>query len=254
MTSGSGTEDLPEVRLVDLTHPVEAGMLTHPGLPAPKVTTHLSRADSVSHYAPGTTFEIGAVEMVGNTGTYLDAPLHRYADGADLAELPLQRTAALPGAVADLTGLARREIAMNDLAGVAVAARALVLHTGWDRHWRTPGYGIGAPYLSADAAADLVARGVLLVGIDSVNVDDIEAPSRKRPAHSILLAGGVPVLEHLTGLAALPPQGFWLHAAPVPVRAMGTFPVRAYAVVPLPDQSRGGPASTTFRESSSGSM
>jgi kynurenine formamidase len=225
-------------RLVDLTHPIEDGMGTYPGLPGPQVGVHLSREASRSHYGPGTEFEIGTLSMVGNTGTYLDAPWHRFADGPDLADLPLQRTAAVPGvviAVPEVRDGARRGIGVRDLVAATLSAtgvtgRAVLLQTGWDRHWRAPRYGVDAPFLTADGAAWLVERGAALVGIDAVNIDDVTDPAR--PAHTLLLAAGIPVLEHLTGLDALPVEGFALHAAPLPVRGLGTVPVRAYAVVP----------------------
>ena len=207
-------------------------MVTYPGLPVPRFGLHLSRADSVGHYAPGTTFEMGTISMIGNTGTYLDAPWHRFADGTDLAGLPLERTADLPGLVVDVSGSARRPVEAGDLADLDVAGRAVLVRTGWDRHWRTPQYGVDAPHLTAEAAALLVDAGAVLVGIDSLNVDDAGPGSRgERPVHTALLAAGIPVLEHLTGLGALGSSGFRLHAAPVPVRRFGTMPVRAYAVL-----------------------
>jgi arylformamidase len=217
-------------RLVDLTQPVEEGMVTYPGLPAPTFGLHLSRADSAAHYAPGTEFELATITMIGNTGTYLDAPWHRFADGIDLAGLPLERTAALDGLIVDVTGSTSRGIDAPALAALDVAGRAVLLRTGWDRHWRTPQYGSDAPFLARAGAALLVDRGAALVGIDSLNIDD--AGDLERPAHTRLLAAGIPVLEHLRGLDALPASGFVLHAAPVPVRRFGTFPVRAYAVLP----------------------
>ncbi len=216
-------------RLVDLTHPVEDGMTTYPGLPGPQFGVHLSREDSRARYAPGTEFEIGRISMVTNTGTYLDAPWHRFAAGSDLAGLPLEHTAAVDAVVVDLRGSSRRGIDPPALAAVEVRGRAVLLHTGWDRFWRTDHYAQGAPFLGAAAARDLVARGATLVGIDAVNIDDIG--DGQRPAHTALLAAGIPVLEHLTGLDLLPAEGFTLHAAPVPVRGLGTFPVRAYAVL-----------------------
>ena len=219
----------PGRAVVDLSHPIESGMVTYPGLPGPEVGTHLSREASRGTYAPGTEFHIGTISMVGNTGTYLDAPYHRFAGGVDLAGLPLERTADLPGVAVDVTGSPDRGIAPLALAAVEVAGRAVLLHTGWDRHWRTDRYGADAPFLTADGARDLVARGAALVGIDSVNIDDVGDLSR--PAHTELLAGGVPVLEHLTGLGRLPADGFRLHAAPLPVVGLGTVAVRAYAVL-----------------------
>ena len=202
-------------------------MTTYPGLPGPQVGVHLTREASRAVYAPGTTFEIGRIEMVTNTGTYLDAPLHRFADGADLTGVPLERVAAVPGVVVDVRGV--RAVGPDHLAGRDVEGRAVLLRTGHDVHWRTPRYAVDGPYLSADGAAWLAAAGAWLVGTDAMNVDD--TADGARPAHTTLLGAGVGVLEHLTNLGALPPDGFELHAAPVPVRGLGTFPVRAYAVV-----------------------
>jgi arylformamidase len=213
-------------RVVDLSHPIEDGMITYPGLPAPKIGTYLSREASAAHYAPGTSFHIGQIDMVANTGTYLDAPAHRFADGVDIADVPLEHTADLD-AVVVATQQRRIDAAAFDT--VDVAGRAVLLHTGWDRHWGTGRYGVDAPDLSRDGAELLRDQGAALVGIDSVNIDDTADPHR--PAHTVLLRAGIPVLEHLRGLDQLPGTGFRLHAAPVPVRGLGTFPVRAYAVV-----------------------
>jgi kynurenine formamidase len=210
--------------IVDLTHPVEHGMITYPGLPGPEIGTHLSRADSAAHYAPGTTFHIGRIGMVANTGTYLDAPSHRFADGVDLAGLPLESTADLDGIIVDAGARAIGPPSTVDIHG-----RAVLLRTGWDRHWRTEAYAVDAPFLTAEGARWLVEHGAALVGIDSVNIDD--TADLARPAHTELLRAGIPVLEHLCNLDALPVTGFRLHAAPVPVRGLGTFPVRAYAVI-----------------------
>jgi arylformamidase len=220
-------------RLVELSHVITEGMTTFPGLPGPEMTRHLTREASRSHYAPGTEFEIGRISMVGNTGTYLDSPYHRHADGADLARLPLTALADLPAVVVRVTGSASRGIGVGALAALDVAGCAVLLHTGWDRHWGTPVYGDPAPYLTGDGAAWLVEHGARLVGIDSVNVDD-HSPDAKgeRPAHTQLLAAGIPVVEHLTGLEQLPVTGARFTAAPPRVAAFTTFPVRAFAVVP----------------------
>jgi len=217
-------------RLVDLSHPIVAGMTTYPGLPGPEITPHLTREESRTRYAPGTEFAIDRISMVGNTGTYLDSPYHRYPDGTDLAGLPLSSVADLPAVVVRLAGAAERGIGPPALAAVEVAGAAVLLHTGWDRHWGTGAYGVDAPFLTGAAAQALADRGAALVGIDSVNIDD--AHRQDRPAHSILLAAGIPVLEHLTGLDQIPVTGARLHAAPPRVRDFSTFPVRAYAVVP----------------------
>jgi kynurenine formamidase len=218
-------------RLVELNQVISAGMVTYPGLPGPEITPYLTREQSRSHYAPGVEFAIDRISMVGNTGTYLDSPYHRYAGGADLADLPLEAVADLPAVVVRLTGSAERGIGPQALAALDLAGAGVLLHTGWDRHWGTDAYGDPAPYLTEPAAKLLVDAGARLVGIDSVNIDDAHSGGQ-RPAHSILLDAGIPVLEHLTGLAELPVTGARLHAAPPRVRAFGTFPVRAYAVVP----------------------
>ena len=218
-------------RLVDLNHVITAGMTTYPGLPAPEITPHLTREASRGHYAPGVEFAIDRISMVGNTGTYLDSPYHRYADGADLAALPLAAVADLPAVVARLTGSGQRGIEPRALAALNVAGAAVLLHTGWDRHWGTEAYGHDAPFLTEQAAKLLADDGARLVGIDSVNIDDMHGGGQ-RPAPSILLDAGIPVLEHLTGLADIPVTGARLHAAPPRVRDFGTFPVRAYAVLP----------------------
>jgi kynurenine formamidase len=218
-------------RLVELSHVVEAGMITYPGLPGPEITPHLTRERSRATYAPGTEFAIDRISLVGNTGTYVDSPFHRYPDGVDLAGLRLEALADLPIVVVRAEDATRRGIGPEAFAGMDVQGRAVLLHTGWDRHWRTEAYGTGAPYLTGAGAKLLADGGARLVGIDSVNIDDAESGG-ERPAHSILLAAGIPVLEHLTGLDQVPERGGRLHAAPPRVRGFGTFPVRAYAVVP----------------------
>lgn len=210
---------------VDLSHPIEEGMVTYPGLPGPKVDVFLSREDSRSHYDEGTEFHIGRIEMVGNTGTYLDTPYHRFPDGFDLAELELDSVAGLPGICVEA---GQQEITADVVADLDVAGKALLLATGWDRHWGTESYGDSThPFLAGEAAERLVAGGVSLVGIDSVNIDDTRGGSR--PAHTTLLAAGVPVVEHLRGLDRLVGTAFRFYAVPAPVRGLGTFPVRAFA-------------------------
>jgi kynurenine formamidase len=218
-----------ERRLVDLSHPIEDGMETYRGLPGPVIEDHLSREASRSHYAPGTEFHIGRITMVANTGTYLDAPFHRLADGADVATLDLPRLADLDGVVVRVTGVTERAIPASAFSALELAGRAVLVHTGWDRHWRTEGYFTGHPFLTADAAAHLRDAGAALVGIDSLNIDDTDDGAR--PAHTTLLAAGIPIVEHLRGLDQLPPGGFRFTAVPAPVRGMGTFPVRAFASI-----------------------
>ena len=220
-------------RWVELSHVVSAGLITYPGVPGPEITPYLTRADSRSVYAEGTEFTIDRISMIGNTGTYLDSPFHRYADGADLAGLPLERLADLPSVVVRTVGSGLRGVAAGALAAHEVAGRAVLLHTGGDRHWAAPQYAVDAPYLTAEGARWLVEHGAALVGIDAINIDDISPDAHgERPAHSLLLAAGIPIVEHLTGLENLPPTGARFTAAPPRVAAFGTFPVRAYAAVP----------------------
>ncbi len=208
-------------------------MVTYKGLPAPLIFDFLSRKDSRSQYAPGTEFQIGRIEMVANTGTYLDSPFHRFDDGADLAELPLELLADLPGIVIRAAWEDGRRIDRTRLAAhipqQAIAGHAVLIRTGWDRHWRTEQYFEGHPYLTEDAAEFLVRQGTLLVGIDSLNIDDTE--DARRPVHTKLLSAGIPIVEHLCQLGELPPVGFRFSAVPVKVRGMGSFPVRAYALL-----------------------
>ena len=211
---------------IDLSHVVEDGMITYKGLPAPVVCDFLSREASREHYAPGTEFHIGTVQLCANTGTYVDSPFHRYADGADMSALPLERLADLDAVVVDAR---ERAVDRPDLLPYRVAGRAVLVRTGWDRHWRTDAYFEGNPFLTEDAAVHLVEQGALLVGIDSLNIDD--TATRERPVHSTLLAAGIPICEHLTNLGALPTEGFRFSAVPVMVRGLGTFPVRSYAVL-----------------------
>jgi kynurenine formamidase len=215
--------------LIDLSHVVEDGMTTYKGLPGPHICDYWTRDESAAYYDDGSTFQVGRIDMVANTGTYLDAPFHRFADGPDLAALELARLAALPGLVVRAEGPA---IDADLFAARDVAGQAVLVHTGWDRHWRTEAYQSGHPYLTAAAARLLVERGARLVGIDSHNIDD--SGTRARPVHTILLGAGVLICEHMTNLSALPDTGFVFTAAPPRIAGMGTFPVRAYAEVSAP--------------------
>ncbi|MEV0587909.1 cyclase family protein [Nonomuraea sp. NPDC050310] len=215
--------------IVELSHRIVEGMITYPGVPAPVLGEHLSREASKDVYAPGTTFHIGTITLAANTGTYLDTPFHRYAGGADLSGVPIEKLADLPGLV--VRAGEGREVGLDRFAGLDVRGRAVLLHTGWDRHFATDRYFSGHPYLAPEAAAWLAEQGAALVGIDSLNIDDTP-PRGERPAHTLLLGAEIPVVEHLTGLGALPAEGFRFHAAPPMIAGMGTFPVRAYAVIP----------------------
>lgn len=218
-------------RVVDLSHPIRAGLVTYPGLPAPVITPHLTREDSRGKYAPGTEFAMDVITMIGNTGTYLDSPFHRYADGHDLAGLDLSTLVGLRAEVFhldDAWDAQRRGIRAETVADRDVRGAAVLLHTGWDRHFGTAAYGTGAPFLTGEGAAYLIEAGAALVGIDSVNIDDTESGG-ERPAHTLLLGAGVHVVEHLTNLGALPPSGTRFTAAPPAIEGFGTFPVRAFA-------------------------
>jgi len=211
---------------IDLSHPIEDGMVTYPGLPAPHLEVHLTREASREKYAPGYEFEIGGVTLVGNTGTYLDTPLHRFAGGWDLADLSIDAVANVPGLL--LSGAATGATGLEALEHRDVAGQAVLVHTGWDAHFRTERYGdADHPYLSEELAQALADRGAALVGIDSVNIDG--TADGTRPIHTILLGAGIPIVEHLRGLEQLRGHDFTFTAVPPPFRGLGTFSVRAFA-------------------------
>ncbi|MFF2620193.1 cyclase family protein [Oerskovia jenensis] len=242
---GVGEEDPAGIgdratRLVDLSHTVREGLVTYPGLPAPTITPFLTRADSVAKYAPGTQFAMDVLTMIGNTGTYLDSPFHRYDGATDLAGLTLDTLVGLPAEVFRLSEVVdpsrggARGIGAEVFFDRDLAASAVLLQTGWDRHFGAPAYGEPAPFLTEAGAQHLVDAGVALVGIDSLNIDDTdpETSGGARPAHSLLLAAGIHVVEHLTNLGDVPPRGARFTAVPPKVEGFGTFPVRAFAEVP----------------------
>jgi arylformamidase len=215
-------------QLIDVSHTVEHGMVTYKGLPAPHICDYLSREASRDRYAPGTEFQIGKIEMVANTGTYVDSPFHRYADGKDLADLPLTSLANLDCVVVRVGRAGGRAIDRLPLAPAEVRGCAVLVQTGWDRHWRTEAYYEGHPYLTGELAEWLVGAGAALVGIDSHNIDNTD--TGERPVHSALLRHDVPIVEHLRGLAAAPERGGRFFGVPVKVRGFGTFPVRAFVL------------------------
>jgi arylformamidase len=213
--------------LIDVCHDIEDGMITYKGLPAPVITDHLTREASRATYAPGTEFHIGRITMVANTGTYLDTPFHRYARGRDLAGLDLYSVANLDGL---LVRVKEKEIGADAFSGFEIKNKAVLLHTGWDKHWRTDEYYSGNhPFLTSDGANYLAKNGATLVGIDSYNID--ATSDTARPAHSILLGHDIPIVEHLCNLAALPDTGFKFFAVPIKIKRFGTFPVRAFGLV-----------------------
>jgi arylformamidase len=203
-------------------------MTTYPGLPGPVICDYLSRERSREMYAPGVEFQIGRIDMVANTGTYVDSPFHRYADGKDLSAMSLESLANLDGVVVSAPMGLGRAVSPREFEGLDVRGRAVLVHTGWDQHWGTERYLSGNPFLTAETAELLAASGAALVGIDSLNIDDLG--DRARPVHSILLAAGIPIVEHLRGLAQVPVEGFRFSAVPPKVAGFGTWPVRAFAV------------------------
>jgi kynurenine formamidase len=217
-------------RLVELSHVIRAGMVTYPGLPGPAIRPYLTRQASRVQYAAGTEFAIDELTLVGNTSTYLDAPYHRYPDGADLSAIPLARTAGLPAVVVRFAGARAPGIDVGALAALDVQGAAVLLHTGDDARFGTPAYAEERHFLTRTGAEWLAARGAALVGIDALNIDDIDDASR--PAHTVLLGAGIPVVEHLTGLEQLPPAGAWFTAVPLRIEGFGTIPVRAFARLP----------------------
>ncbi len=219
--------DRAQEGLIDLSHVIEEGMTTYKGLPGPHLCDFWSREASAANYDDGSTFQIGRIDMVANTGTYVDSPFHRYADGKDLSKLPLASLANLDGLVVRRPFENALAVDADAFAGLDVAGKAVLVHTGWDRHWRTDAYQADHPFLTEAAAQLLIEGGAAFVGIDSHNIDDTRA--RGRPVHSLLLGSDIPIGEHLTGLQQLPDQGFRFSAVPPKVKGMGTFPVRAFA-------------------------
>ena len=229
-TRGGPVRAQTKRRWVELSHVIKAGMVTLPGFPVPEISPYVTREASRTLYAPCTEFAMDFLTMVGNTSTYLDSPHHRYDGGADLAGLPLDKLADLPCVVVRTAGSGTRAVDVGALAALDVAGAAVLLHTGGDADWGTPAYAEDAPYLTEAGAAWLVGHGAALVGIDAINIDQM-VPHGPRPAHTLLLGAGIPIVEHLTGLDQLPPTGARFTAAPPLVADFGTFPVRAYAAI-----------------------
>ncbi len=212
---------------IEVSHRVEAGMKTYPGLPEPSVEVVFDYDASHERYQGKAEFYIASLHLCGNTGTYVDAPIHRHRGAADLASLPLARLAGLETVVLDCTG-AERAIDAGALSGVELRYRAVLVRTDFSKHWGTPEYFGANPFLTADACEMLVRSGALFVGIDSLNIDDTADPSR--PAHTLLLGAGIPICEHMTNLAAVPESGGRLHAVPIAWVGGASFPVRAYVM------------------------
>jgi len=215
-------------QFIELCHIIEDGMRTYTGLPGPIISEHMSREASREHYAPQTTFLIGKIEMVANTGTYIDAPFHRYETGSDLSDLEIASVANLDGLVIPVDKAARA-IGPEIFNGKDVKDKAVLIQTGWSRYWGTDRYFDDHPYLTRESAEYLKSAGAALVGIDSLNIDD--NTDGTRPAHTLLLGADIPIVEHLCNLGALPGNGFKFFAVPAPIKGMGSFPVRAFAII-----------------------
>ena len=217
-----------DLRIIDVSHVIEDAMITYHGLPGPRICDFMSREASRGKYAEGTEFVIGEITMVGNTGTYVDAPFHRYADGADFTELPLSSLVNLDTVIVRYDPGSKRAIDSIILTEAEVRGRAILFETGWDRHWRSENYHVGHPHLTGGLAARLVDMGATLVGIDSFNIDCTDDGTR--PVHSTLLGKDIPIAEHLRGLEDVPERGGRFFATPVKVKGFGTFPVRAFVI------------------------
>lgn len=214
-------------RYIDLSHTIEDGLVTYRGLPAPVICDYLSREDSPKFYEPGTEFQIGRIDMIANTGTYLDTPFHRYADGHDLSDIELEQVVDLEGVIVRIPHRERLAVTDDDFAGLDVSGKAVLVHTGWSEYWNTETYFNGHPFLTEAAAQFLVKAGAKLVGIDSHNIDD--SSGKRRPVHTILLGAGVLIVEHMRGLENVPDNHFTFTAVPPKFKGVGTFPVRAFA-------------------------
>jgi kynurenine formamidase len=215
--------------LVDLSHTIENGLVTYKGLPAPIICDYLSREESKKFYEEGTTFQIGKIEMVSNTGTYVDCPFHRFENGKDLSEVELEKFAELEGIVIRVPYTKKLAVTPDQFKGYDVAGKAVLVHTGWDKNWNTDAYYTGHPYLTKEAAEYLRDAGAKLVGIDSHNIDNTEG--RTRPVHTTLLDAEILIVEHLCNLESIPEKGFKFSAVPPKFKGVGTFPVRAMARV-----------------------
>jgi arylformamidase len=214
-------------RLIDLSHTIENGLITYKGLPAPVICDYLSREDSKKFYAEGTSFQIGKIDMVSNTGTYIDCPFHRYEHGNDLNDTPLEHFAELKGLVIRLPFQENTAIDADFFNDLEIDGKAVLIHTGWDERWNTEKYYNNHPFLTENAAMLLRGKKVRLVGIDSHNIDDTR--TNTRPVHTLLLGSGILIVEHLCNLSAIPDENFIFSAIPPKFKGVGTFPVRAIA-------------------------
>jgi arylformamidase len=217
------------MKLIDLSHEIEDGMITYKGLPAPIICDYLSRERSRTIYEDGTEFQIGRIDMVANTGTYIDCPFHRYADGKDLSQVGLERFVRIPAIVIRANHQKGIEIGKDYFNTADIRGKAVLVNTNWSEFWRTDTYFENHPFLTEEAAVYLRDAGALIVGIDSHNIDDTR--TRRRPVHSTLLKAEILIVEHMSNLSRLPDRDFFFTAAPPKFKGVGTFPVRAYAEI-----------------------
>ncbi len=217
------------MKIIDLSHTIENGLVTYKGLPAPVICDYLSREQSRNIYEEGTEFQIGKIEMVANTGTYIDCPFHRYEYGKDFAALPAELFTDIEAIKVNVPYQQQKAIDASYFTNLELKGRAVLVHTGWSAHWRTDTYFENHPYLTEDAAIFLKHQGVRLVGIDSHNIDD--TAKKSRPVHSTLLAQEIFIIEHVCNLDQLPSNGFSFTALPPRIKGIGTFPVRTIAKI-----------------------
>lgn len=215
-------------KLIDLSHTIDENTITYKGLPAPIICDYISREASKQHYAKGTSFQIGKVDMVVNSGTYIDAPFHRFAEGKDIASIDIDQVADIT-AIKILIPDSEQKIGKHYFEGKDLTGKAVIIQTNWSRHWNTDNYFEGYPYLSVRAAEYLKQKKAVLVGIDSLNVDD--NTTDERPVHTILLGAGILIVEHLCNLDKVPVEEFKFFATPVKIKGAGSFPVRAFAKI-----------------------
>jgi len=216
-------------KYIELNHIIRDGMITYKGLPAPIICDYLSREDSKSNYEVGTSFQIGKMELVGNTGTYVDCPFHRFENGKDLSEVALEKFVDLETVLIEAPYQNGLAINADFFKGYDIENKAVLVCTGWSEHWTTDQYFEDHPYLTEDAAIFLKEQNVVLVGIDSLNIDNTNDGAR--PVHTILLGNDILIVEHMNNLESLIGKSFLFSAVPPRIEKFGTFPVRAFATI-----------------------
>lgn len=214
-------------RIIDLSHPVDESTQSYPGDPQPSFTPVATIA------AEG--FNLLHVSMGSQSGTHVDAPYHFRDDGRRISDIEPERFVG-PAVVADVTGKAPRErITRTDLDSIADAlgpGRILVLHTGWDRHYRTAAY-YDHPFLDAEAARWVLDTGVRTIATDTINPDEtvLDGPQPEGfPVHHLVAAAGGIIAENLTNLAAVDFPDPVVSLLPVRLTGADGAPVRAVAM------------------------